>query len=124
MLRQLIGLVVLAQIATGVIAQTSATGDPRSVGAPTYPAVCETLSAQFSTSERSAPPSADDTGRIQSALTACAGSGKSVVLAPSGSDNAFYSGKLTVNGEGLVVDTGTTLEGNNSYASAAENSHR
>jgi polygalacturonase len=120
MLRQVIGFVVLAQIATGVIAQTAATGDPRSVGTPTYPAVCETLSAQFSTSQRSAPPSADDTSRIQSALTACAGSGRSVVLAPSGSDNAFYSGKLTVNGEGLVVDSGTTLEGNNSYASAAE----
>jgi polygalacturonase len=120
MLRQMIGFVVLAQIATGVIGQTAATGDPRSVGTPTYPAVCETLSAQFSTSERSAPPSTDDTSRIQSALTACAGSGKSVVLAPSGSDNAFYSGKLTVNGEGLVVDSGTTLEGNNSYASAAE----
>ena len=120
MLRQVLGFVVLAQIATGVIAQTSATGDPRSVGTPTYPAVCETLSAQFSTSQRSAPPSADDTSRIQSALTACAGSGRSVVLAPSGSDNAFYSGKLTVNGEGLVVDSGTTLEGNNSYASAAE----
>ena len=120
MLRQMIGFLVLAQIATGVIAQTAATGDPRSVGTPTYPAVCETLSAQFSTSQRSAPPSADDTSRIQSALTACAGSGRSVVLAPSGSDNAFYSGKLTVNGEGLVVDSGTTLEGNNSYASAAE----
>jgi polygalacturonase len=120
MLRQIIGFVVSAQIATGVIAQTYATGDPRSVSTPTYPAVCETLTAQFSTSERSAPPSSDDTSRIQSALTACAGSGKSVVLAPSGSDNAFYSGKLTVNGEGLVVDSGITLEGNNSYASAAE----
>ena len=102
------------------MAQTYATGDPRSVGTPTYPAVCETLSAQFSTSERSTPPSSDDTSRIQSALNACAGSGKSVVLAPSGSDNAFYSGKLSVNGEGLVVDSGVTLEGNNSYSSAAE----
>ena len=120
MLRQTIGLVALAQIATGVMAQTYATGDPRSVGTPTYPAVCETLSAQFSTSERSTPPSSDDTSRIQSALNACAGSGKSVVLAPSGSENAFYSGKLSVNGEGLVVDSGVTLEGNNSYSSAAE----
>ena len=120
MLRQMIGLVALAQIATGVMAQTYATGDPRSVGTPTYPAVCETLSAQFSTSERSTPPSSDDTSRIQSALNACAGSGKSVVLAPSGSENAFYSGKLSVNGEGLVVDSGVTLEGNNSYSSAAE----
>jgi len=120
MLRQTIGFVVLILIATGAMAQTYATGDPRSVGTPTYPAVCETLSAQFSTSERSTPPSSDDTSRIQSALNACAGSGKSVVLAPSGSDNAFYSGKLSVNGEGLVVDSGVTLEGNNSYSSAAE----
>jgi len=120
MLRQTISLVVLVAIATGVRAQTYATGDSRSVGTPTYPAVCQTLAAQFSTSERSSPPSSDDTSRIQNALNACAGSGKSVVLASSGSNNAFYSGKLTVNGEGLVVNSGATLEGNNSYASAAE----
>jgi polygalacturonase len=116
----MIGAVALVLIATGVRAQTYATGDPRSVGTPTYPAVCETLTANFTTSERSSPPSSDDTGRIQSALNACAGSGKSVVLAPSGSNNAFYSDKLTVNGEGLVVDSGVTLEGNNSYSSQSE----
>jgi polygalacturonase len=120
MTRQMTWCFALMLIATGVNAQTVATGDPRSVGTPTYPAVCETLSAQFTTASRSSPPSSDDTSRIQSALTACAGSGKSVVLAPSGSDNAFYSGKLTVNGEGLVVDSGVTLEGNNSYSSQSE----
>jgi polygalacturonase len=120
MVRQLSALVALGLIATGVNAQTVATGDPRSVSTPTYPAVCETLSAQFSTSARSSPPSSDDTSRIQSALTTCAGTGKSVVLAASGSDNAFYSGKLTVSGEGLVVNSGVTLEGNTSYSSESE----
>jgi polygalacturonase len=120
MTRQMTWCFALMLIATGVNAQTVATGDPRSVGTPTYPAVCETLSAQFTTASRSSPPSSDDTSRIQSALTACAGSGKSVVLAPSGSDNAFYSGELKVNGEGLVVDSGVTLEGNNSYSSQSE----
>jgi polygalacturonase len=120
MLRQMIGLVALVLIVPGIRAQTLATGDPRSVSTPTYPAVCETLTAQFTTAQRSSPPSSDDTSRIQSALNACAGSGKSVVLAASGSDNAFYSGKLTVNGEGLVVNSGVTLEGNNSYESQAE----
>lgn len=120
MLRQMIGLVALVLIATGIRAQTFATGDPRNVVTPTYPAVCQTLSAQFTTAQRSSPPSSDDTSRIQSALKACAGSGKSVVLAASGSNNAFYSGQLNVNGEGLVVNSGVTLEGNNSYSSASE----
>jgi polygalacturonase len=120
MFRQLIGVVSLSWIATGVIAQTVATGDPRNVPTPSYPAVCQTLSAQFSTSSRSSPPSSDDTTRIQNALNSCAGTGHSVVLAASGSNNAFYSGKLTVNGEGLVVSSGVTLEGNNSYSSQSE----
>ena len=120
MLRQMMGAVALTLIATGVGAQTYATGDPRNVTTPTYPAVCQTLSAQFSTSARSSPPSSDDTSRIQNALNACAGTGHSVVLASSGSNNAFYSGKLTVNGEGLVVSSGVILEGNNSYSSQSE----
>lgn len=120
MFRQLIGAVSLSMLATGVIAQTYATGDPRNVTTPSYPAVCQTLSAQFATSSRASPPASDDTARIQNALNACAGTGHSVVLAASGSHNAFYSGKLTVNGEGLVVSSGVTLEGNNSYSSQAE----
>ena len=117
MLRQTIGAVALSLVVTGVYAQTYATGDSRNISTPTYPAVCATLSAQFSTSARSSPPSSDDTTRIQNALNTCAGTGKSVALAASGSDNAFYSGKLSVNGEGLVVNSGVTLEGNNSYSS-------
>jgi polygalacturonase len=101
-------------------AQTYATGDSRNVGQPGFPTVCDTLTAQFTTSQRSSPPSSDDTSRVQAALNSCAGTGHSVVLAASGSDNAFYTGKLTVNGEGLVVNSGVTLEGNNSYSSESE----
>jgi polygalacturonase len=101
-------------------AQTVATGDSRSVSQPSFPAVCETLTAQFTTSQRSSPPSSDDTSRVQAALTACKGTGKSVVLAASGSNNAFYTAEITVNGEGLVVNSGVTLEGSNAYSSQSE----
>jgi len=113
---------VLFLVAAAAGAQTVATGDSRSVSTPSFPSVCKTLTAVFTTSQRSSPPSAssDDTSRIQSALTSCAGTGKSVVLAASGSDNAFYSAMLTVNGEGLVVNSGVTLEGNTAYAKQAE----
>ena len=99
-------------------AQTLATGDSRAVTEPTYPVVCKTLYANFSSSMRSSPPSTDDTSRIQDALSACAGTGQSVVLAPSGSDDAFYTGSLTIKGAGLVIGSGATLIGNN-YASKA-----
>jgi polygalacturonase len=105
----------LSLLATAAMAQTLATGDSRTVSTPSYPTVCQTLTAQFTTSERSSPPSSDDTSRIQSALTACAGTGKSVVLASTGSYTAFFTGRLVVSGEGLVVNSGVTLYGNNSY---------
>lgn len=101
-------------------AQTLATGDSRTVTEPTYPGVCTTLTAQFTSSQRAAPPSSDDTSRLQTALTNCAGTGKSVVLAASGSKNAFYSNSLNVNGAGLVINSGVTLYGNNSYAGNAQ----
>jgi polygalacturonase len=101
-------------------AQTVATGDSRSVSQPGFPAVCETLEAQFTTAQRSSPPAADDTARVQAALTACAGTGQSVVLAASGTFNAFYTGLISVNGEGLVINSGVTLEGNKSYSSQKE----
>jgi polygalacturonase len=93
-----------------------ATGDARSVSQPSYPAVCATLSAQFKTSQRGSPPSGDDTSRIQAALNTCKGTGHSVVLAASGSDDAFFSGTLTVNGEALVVNSGVTLFGSDGYS--------
>jgi polygalacturonase len=91
-----------------------ATGDPRSVGQPSIPAVCSTLTAtlatsneQFSSSQESSPP---DTSRIQSALTSCKGTNEAVELTGSGSDNAFLSAPLTVPaGVYLVVNAGATL---------------
>jgi polygalacturonase len=100
-------------------AATYATGDSRTVTQPTYPTVCQVLSAQFNTSQRSSPPAAasDDTTNLQAALNsaACKNTGKAVELAPSGTSNAFYSEQLTLNGEGLIVDPGVTLYGGASY---------
>jgi polygalacturonase len=101
-------------------AVTYATGDSRTVTQPTYPAVCQTLSAQFTTAQRSSPPASDDTSRLQAALTACKNTGESVELTPSGTSNAFYSNRLNVTGEGLIIDPGVTLEGNNGYATQSE----
>ncbi|PTB20086.1 glycoside hydrolase family 28 [Trinickia symbiotica] len=104
--------------AASASAQTFATGDSRTVTEPTYPVVCQTLYANFSSAQRSSPPTTDDTTRVQNALNQCAGTGQSVVLAASGSNDAFYTGSLTISGAGLVISSGTTLFGNN-YASNA-----
>jgi polygalacturonase len=92
---------------------TLATG-AAAVSQPSIPATCETLDAQletsdelFSSSDESSPP---DTARIQDALNSCSGKGEAVVLAPSGSDNAFLSGPLSLPASvTLVVDDGATL---------------
>ncbi len=69
----------------------------------------------------SSPPTSDDTTRLQAALTACESTGKSVVLAASGSNNAFFTRLSSPsNGEALVINSGVTLEGNNSYSSQSE----
>lgn len=99
---------------------TLATGDSRTVTQPTYPTVCKTLSATFNSGQRSSPPSADDTSRLQSALNYCANTGQSVKLIASGSNNAFYTGSLTINGAAFVIDSGVTLYGNNSYSGNAQ----
>jgi polygalacturonase len=65
----------------------------------------------------SSPPTTDDTTRLQAALNTCAGTGRSVVLIGTPTANAFYSTQITVNGEGLVIAPGVTLEGNDGYAS-------
>ncbi len=93
---------------------TLATGDSRSVTQPSVPATCQTLSAQlatgneqFSSADESAPP---DTARIQAALDGCSGTGHAVVLAPSGSSDAFLSGPLSLpGGVVLVIEDGATL---------------
>ncbi|HEX7645538.1 MAG TPA: glycosyl hydrolase family 28 protein [Burkholderiaceae bacterium] len=116
--------IVAGSLITGAAsAQTLATGDSRSVSQPAYPTVCKTLTATFSSSSRSSPPGTDDTSRLQSALNGCQGTGKSVVLAASGSNNAFYTDSLTINGAVLVIDSGVTLYGNNSYAGKAQLIH-
>jgi polygalacturonase len=96
-----------------------ATGDTRTVTQPIYPGVCQVLTAQFNTSQRSSPPAAasDDTARIQAAFdsVACKNTGLAVELAPSGANTAFYSEQLTLNGEGLIVDAGVTLYGGATY---------
>jgi polygalacturonase len=103
-----------------------ATGDSRPLTHPRMPPVCTVLQAQFSTSQRSAVPAADDTSRLQAALDSCKDTGKSVVLAAAGSgdddspaatSNAFFSGKLNMSGEALVVGRGVTLFGNDTYTS-------
>ena len=100
--------------------QTLATGDSRTVSQPSNPATCQTVTAQFTQSQRSSPPSSDDTSRLQTALTACKNSGHAVVLAPNGSNNAFYSAELSVIGEAIIIDQGVVLYGNNSYSSQSE----
>lgn len=113
-------MLVAALFAAPIHAQTLATGDSRSVSQPVYPAVCATLPAQFSSASRSSPPSSDDTARLQAELDHCAGTGKSVVLEASGSNNAFYAGSISVNGAALVINSGVTLFGSNSYAGNAQ----
>ena len=113
---------VLASSASAATALTLATGDSRSVSQPSVPSACTTLSAtlatsneQFSSSAESSPP---DTSRIQSALNGCSGTGKAVVLAPSGSNNAFLSGPLSLPASVvLVVDDGATLYASRNPAS-------
>ncbi|HEY1804818.1 MAG TPA: glycosyl hydrolase family 28 protein [Terracidiphilus sp.] len=101
--------------ASTLSAQARATGDPRIITEPTYPAVCMVLQAQFSNAQRATPPASadDDTARLTSALSSCAGTGQSVVLLPTNTNDAFYAGALTVSGEALVVARGATLFGSN-----------
>jgi polygalacturonase len=109
--------------AASASAQTYATGDPRNPSEPQTPGTCETLDAQFTSSQVdvASPPTSDDTSRIQAALNSCENSNEAVVLHINGSDNAFLSGKLTIGtDESLVIDSGVTLYGNNSYNSESE----
>lgn len=93
---------------------SSSPSSPPASGQPSIPSTCTTLTATlstsnelFSSSAESAPP---DTSRIQSALNSCAGTGKAVELAASGSNTAFLSGPLSIGAsEVLLVDSGVTL---------------
>jgi pectin methylesterase-like acyl-CoA thioesterase len=101
--------------ASAALQQSSALGDTRHVTQPTVPATCQTVASAlpspanetFSDALESAAP---DTARIQAALTACAGTGQSVVLAADGADTGFLSGPLTIGSdEYLVIGAGVTL---------------
>jgi polygalacturonase len=103
-------------------AVTLATGDSRSVSQPSIPSACTTLTAQlqtgneqFSSAAETTPP---DTSRIQAALNGCSGTGKAVMLAPSGNNNAFLSGPLSLPASvDLVVENGATLYASRNPAS-------
>jgi polygalacturonase len=120
-LTSVLGVSVLAA-ASAPAAVTVATGDTRSVSQPSVPATCTTLSStlathneQFSTAAETTPP---DTSRIQSALNSCSGTGKAVLLAPSGSDNAFLSGPLSLPASvTLLIGAGATLYASRNPAS-------
>jgi pectin methylesterase-like acyl-CoA thioesterase len=92
-------------------------GDTRSLPArPAVPATCATVTSDLAdpaSREFPAGTEADapDTARIQAALTACAGTGGAVVLAPGdGGDTAFLSAPLTIGAfEHLELDTDVTL---------------
>ena len=97
------------------------TGDSRTVTEPVIPGVCRTLTASLTASNRAfssaAETNAPDTARIQSALNACAGTGKAVELTASGGNGAFLSGPLTLGkGVTLLINTGTTLYGSRNPA--------
>jgi pectin methylesterase-like acyl-CoA thioesterase len=102
-------------VAAKALRQASRTGDTRPVRRPSIPATCQTVTAalpdpagrMFGEALESAAP---DTARIQAALTACAGTGKAVLLAAGGPDTAFLSAPLTVGSfETLVIGGGVTL---------------
>ncbi|TDT95560.1 polygalacturonase [Streptomyces sp. 846.5] len=104
-----------AQAARTPQAAQLATGDSRQVSQPVIPGTCATLTSTlatpsgraFSSGQETTPP---DTARIQSALDSCVGSGKAVVLAVSGSHNAFLAAPLTVRqGETLLISSGAAL---------------
>jgi len=113
------GAALLAQNAnasgvSSLSALPTATGDARTVGRPSIPGVCETLTGQLTATDRvfssADEETSPDTGRIQAALNACAGTGKAVLLTGSSTHKDFLSGPLTIHAsETLVVGEGVTL---------------
>jgi hypothetical protein len=118
-------------------ASAQTTGDGRSVTEPSFPAVCQELTATFTQTYNvpiagtdnisnvmdgpdglDVPPAVDaaatnpDGARIQAALTACAGTNEAVELSMDSTStyNAFVSGPLAMPaGVTLLVDPGVTL---------------
>src|SRR5947208_14915285 len=90
-----LGACLLAGMRISPVASAAsvATGDSRNVSQPTVPTTCASVVSTLSTpsgrtfaaGQENTPP---DTGRIQSALNQCAGSGKAVELKAGGTNTA------------------------------------
>ena len=108
-----------SSVSIAVVAAT-ATGDTRTVTEPSFPSVCQQLTAALTTNSSTqdldtsvdATTTNPDGARIQAALTACAGTGKAVELSMDSTStyNAFLSGPLTMpSNVTLLVDPNVTL---------------
>ncbi len=117
--RIVFALLVSSFCFAGATAQAPAvaTGDSRTVTEPSFPAVCTTLTAQFSSVNDDLPTSVDatntnpDGARIQAALTGCANTNQSVRLSIDGAGhNAYLTGPLNMpSGVTLLVDPGVVV---------------
>jgi polygalacturonase/sugar lactone lactonase YvrE len=91
-----------------------ATGDSRTVTEPSFPAVCQTLTADLTSVNDDIPTSVDatitnpDGARIQAALNACASTNQAVRLSIDGAGHdAYLTGPLNMpSGVTLLVDPG------------------
>jgi polygalacturonase/sugar lactone lactonase YvrE len=96
------------------INQFVATGDTRTVAEPSFPAVCNTLTAALTSVNDDLPVSVDatvtnpDGARIQAAINSCANTGKAVELSvDAAGHNAYLTGPLSMpSGVTLLVDPG------------------
>jgi polygalacturonase len=117
---RLIAAAGLLLFAVSASAQIVVTGDSRTVTEPTFPAVCQQLTAAITQVNNDIPTSVDatntnpDAARIQAAINYCSTNfpGQAVELSmdSSGVYNAFLSGPLVMpSNSALLVDPGVTL---------------
>src|SRR3984885_11045135 len=110
----------LLLFAVSASAQIVVTGDSRTVTEPTFPAVCQQLTAAIPQVKNDIPTSVDatntnpDAARIQAALDSCSADspGQAVELSMDGlgGHTAFLSGPLVMPPDvTLLVDPGVTL---------------
>ncbi len=110
----------LLLFAVSASAQIVVTGDSRTVTEPTFPPVCQQVTAAITQVNNDIPTFVDatntnpDAARIQAALNSCSANspGQAVELSmdPTGTYNAFLSGPLVMPpNTTLLVDPGVTL---------------
>ncbi|GGG85742.1 pectinesterase family protein [Edaphobacter dinghuensis] len=107
----------LSGIAQEPAAAAVATGDTRTVVEPSFPSVCQSLTASFHDANEDVPTSVEavstslDQARLQAALNACTGTNQAVELSmDAAGDNSFLTGPITIpTGVTLLVDPGVTL---------------